>query len=86
MKSGNLNFLEQSGPLQACNGSDLPLPLALLLPFYTYLSDIYSKQNLYKGLKKLKNPWTVRRMAFSLTLRVKQLQLRENIFTNIWRV
>ena len=26
-KSGNLNFLEPSGPLQACNGTDLPLPL-----------------------------------------------------------
>jgi len=26
MKSGNLNFLEPSGPLQACNGTDLPLP------------------------------------------------------------
>jgi len=27
-KSGNLNFLEPSGPLQACNGADLPyLPL-----------------------------------------------------------
>jgi len=25
MKSGNLNFLEHSGPLQACNGADLPL-------------------------------------------------------------
>jgi len=24
MKSGNLNFLELSGPLQACNGTDLP--------------------------------------------------------------
>jgi len=23
MKSGNLNFLEPSGPLQACNGTDL---------------------------------------------------------------
>jgi len=23
-KSGNLNFLEPSGPVQACNGSDLP--------------------------------------------------------------
>jgi len=28
MKSGNLNFLEPSRPLQACNGTDLPLPLA----------------------------------------------------------
>ena len=27
-KSGNLNFLEPSGPLQACNGTDLPLPLS----------------------------------------------------------
>jgi len=30
MKSGNLNFLDPSGPLQACNGTGLPLPL----PFY----------------------------------------------------
>ena len=27
MKSGKLNLLELSGPLQACNGIDLPLPL-----------------------------------------------------------
>jgi len=26
-KSGNLNFLESSGPLRACNGTDLPLPI-----------------------------------------------------------
>ena len=26
MKSGNLSFLEPSGPLQACNGTALPLP------------------------------------------------------------
>ena len=25
-KSGNRNFLEPSGPVQACNGTDLPLP------------------------------------------------------------
>jgi hypothetical protein len=31
MKSGNLNFLELSGPLQACNGTAaLPLPFTLL--------------------------------------------------------
>jgi len=29
-KSGNLNFLESSGPIQACNGTDLPLPLPVL--------------------------------------------------------
>jgi len=30
MKSKNLDFLEASGPLQACNGTALPSPL----PFY----------------------------------------------------
>jgi len=29
MKSGNLNFLEPSGPLQACNGTALPLPVII---------------------------------------------------------
>ena len=29
MKSRNLNFLEPSGLLQACNGTALPLPLLL---------------------------------------------------------
>jgi len=29
MKSGNRNFPEPSGPLQASNGTDLPLPLQL---------------------------------------------------------
>jgi len=29
MKSGNLNFLEPSRTLQACNGTALPLPLPL---------------------------------------------------------
>jgi hypothetical protein len=31
MKSGSLNFLEPSGPLQVCNGTALPLPLPLPL-------------------------------------------------------
>jgi len=30
MKSGNLNFLEPSGPLKACNGTVLPLSLHVL--------------------------------------------------------
>ena len=33
MKSGNLNFLETSGTLQACNGTAFPLPL--LETFYS---------------------------------------------------
>jgi len=31
LKSGNLNLLEPSGPVQACNGIALPLPLYLYL-------------------------------------------------------
>jgi len=30
MKRGNLNFLEPSGLLQACNGNALPLPVRIL--------------------------------------------------------
>jgi len=36
-KSGNLNFLESSGPLRACNGTALPLPFTLTVYiFNTY--------------------------------------------------
>ena len=31
MKSGNLNFLEPSGPLQACNGTALPLFIIIII-------------------------------------------------------
>ena len=34
MKSGNLNFLEHSGPVQACNGTVLPLPFRCYLWLY----------------------------------------------------
>ena len=30
MKSGNLNFLEPSGHLQACDGTDLPLSIGYI--------------------------------------------------------
>jgi hypothetical protein len=36
MKSGNLNFLELSGPLQACNGTALPLPFMNVGYVYTH--------------------------------------------------
>ena len=42
MKSGNLNFLEPSGSLQACNGTALHLPFTFLLNFYATLFDIRS--------------------------------------------
>jgi len=40
MKSGNLNFLEPSGPLQACNGTALPF-----IVHYEYLSVALGIQN-----------------------------------------
>jgi hypothetical protein len=43
MKSGNLNFLEPSGPLQACNGTALPLPLQPQRSFEVLNSLTYHK-------------------------------------------
>ena len=37
MKSGNLNFLEPSGPLHACNGTDLPMILFYVMLCYVML-------------------------------------------------
>jgi hypothetical protein len=49
MKSGNLNFLEPSGPLQACNGTALPIdknttgmPYLNIMP---YLHKVLSRSN-----------------------------------------
>ena len=43
-KSGSLNFLEPSGPVQACNGT--------ALPFYRKLENCWSKKNiLVKAVK-----------------------------------
>ena len=43
MKSGNLNFLEPSGPLQACNGA------ALTFTFYMFRTSYfrYQEDHLY---------------------------------------
>jgi len=40
MKSENLNFLEPSGPLQFCNGTDLP---------FTYVDQFPIKNKVYFG-------------------------------------
>jgi len=41
MKSGNLNFLEPSGPLQACNGTALPLVTYILTYLLTPRSRVF---------------------------------------------
>jgi len=38
LKSGNLNLVEPSGPVQACNGIYLPLPLHIIFIFYKHNS------------------------------------------------
>jgi len=61
MKSGNLNFLESSGPLQACNGT--------VLPFYIYpswtdhvrnekvLLRVNEQRNILHEIRKRKANW-----------------------------
>jgi hypothetical protein len=57
MKSGNLNFLETSGPLQACNGTALPSALPF---FYSFLLEAESTPGLMQpeGLCHWKIPTT----------------------------
>jgi hypothetical protein len=51
MKSGNLNFLEHSGLLQACNGTDLPYTdnQLRLQPF--------ESGHYFRFCMKIKQPW-----------------------------
>jgi len=42
LKSGNLNLLEPSGPVQACNGIALPFYSPITLPFFSQsVSNVY---------------------------------------------
>ena len=47
MKSGNLNFLEPSGPLRACNGTALPLQSKHDYIYYSYRRYNYMFRPLY---------------------------------------
>ena len=49
MKSGNLNFLEPSGPLQACNGTALPFNKFIigLYMFFEHYVLIIKRSKLY---------------------------------------
>jgi hypothetical protein len=42
-KSGSLNLLEPCGPIQACNGTALPLPFTL----YNIISNIASVESIF---------------------------------------
>ena len=55
-KSGNLNFLEHFGPVQACNGTALPLPLKISNRYFVekLLSGINSRLSL--NMRQVCNP------------------------------
>jgi len=50
MKSMNLNFLEPSGPLQACNGIILPLFTSIIIIFQ--FSNLSPPSDFYRKAKK----------------------------------
>jgi len=45
-KSGNLNFLEPSGPLQACNGTALPLYITIPKHYKDNTTSHYEKDRI----------------------------------------
>jgi hypothetical protein len=49
MKSGNLNFLEPSGPLQTCNGTALPLHLTSRIRVKNLVSKVVPQRLLYSA-------------------------------------
>jgi hypothetical protein len=51
MKSANLNFLESSGPLQACNGTALSLPLIFEGKTDNYLTRMENSQEKFEDLQ-----------------------------------
>ena len=47
MKSGDLNFLEPSGPLEACNGTALPLLILTAFLQFAYSNVSYHRLKLF---------------------------------------
>jgi secreted trypsin-like serine protease len=47
MKPGNLNFLEPSGPIQACNGTALPYLYHSVNMYYNWLQEQFCNLSLY---------------------------------------
>jgi hypothetical protein len=72
MKSGNLNFLEPSGPLQTCNGADC----------FTFLHHISLDLNLKKNLMKC----YVWKHSFVVCCKVDISGSRPEILWTLWNV
>jgi len=60
MKSGNLNFLEPSGPLQACSGTALPID-------YVLHGNVYHDGNEHLALRKQIISWAATWLPRSCT-------------------
>jgi len=58
MKSGNLNFLEPSGPLQACNRTALPYYSLMKLGFSWQILKKYSNKICPVGVALFHEDWT----------------------------
>jgi hypothetical protein len=74
MKSGNLNFLEPSGPLQACNGTALP---------FTYV--LRGKNKFLDGIKvhKMYGIPSLRVLSHSMMTVMLFLHTRFEVFTTV---
>ena len=74
-KSGNLNFLEPSGPVQACNGTALPLPLNAQLNPICHLLALLGAHNILHvskiGVKYNHNSKYNTKIFISLNLNMK---------------
>jgi hypothetical protein len=81
MKSGNLNFLKPSGPLQACNGTALPFTVVIECTMTSVnvfefqralLSTVdvnYNKYNVSSVNKILKHGWILSKYHIYLNAR-----------------
>ena len=67
-KSGNLNFLESSGPLRACNGTALPVPFTcyIVAAFGPWRLEIFWKINLDLSVRIHKNKLDCRGLRLNI--------------------
>ena len=84
MKSGNLNFLEPSGPLQACNGTELPLSLLYMktdIHDWSYLAQFLLEWEMFqtKDVEKIKTHFAFSNFFFSENRAVCEIMWKNNI-------
>ena len=90
LKSGSLNLMEPSGPVQACNGTALPLPFWkrfyfwARMYFYVYFMFIRLYSNYWLVLIiELEGVYFVVRTKSVYKILIKSLFLKGNIFSRL---